>query len=164
VQERVGSNRWRETRFRLVCATNRDLLTEAAEGRFRQDLYYRVAGWTFHLPPLRDRREDILLFARHFLSQHHADGQAPELDQVVRDFLTAREYPGNVRDLRHLVARISYRHVGRGPVTLGDVPEDERPGESGGDDGLDEPVRRALASGATLKDIGRAAAEAAARA
>ena len=58
--KRVGSNTWQTTRFRLVCATNRDLLEEVARGRFRQDLYYRIAGWSRRLPPLRERPEDIL--------------------------------------------------------------------------------------------------------
>jgi transcriptional regulator with GAF, ATPase, and Fis domain len=161
--KRVGSNRWRESRFRLVCATNRDLLEEAGQGRFRQDLYYRIAGCAFRLPPLRERGQDITLFIRHFLAELSPDGEPPAIDDVVREFLTARDYPGNVRDLRHLVARISYRHVGPGPLTLGDIPEEERPPGDWSGDALDEPVRRALARGATLKDIGRAASESAVR-
>jgi transcriptional regulator with GAF, ATPase, and Fis domain len=165
--KRVGSNTWHSTRFRLVCATNRELLDEAAHGRFRLDLYYRIAGWTFRLPPLRERTDDILLLIRHFLGELCPDQQAPELDDVVRLFLLERDYPGNIRDLRHLVARLSYRHVGPGPVTLGDLPEQERPVPVGaGDalaDDLAEPVRRALARGLTLKDIGRGAADLAVR-
>jgi transcriptional regulator with GAF, ATPase, and Fis domain len=165
--KRVGSNTWRRAKFRLVCATNRDLLDEAAAGRFRRDLYYRIAGWTFRLPALRERSQDILLFISHFLSELRPDGMSPELDDVVREFLLAREYPGNVRDLRHLVSRLSYRHVGPGPLTLGDIPEEERATlrapEADHADELEAPVRRALDRGATLKDIGRAAAEAAVR-
>jgi transcriptional regulator with AAA-type ATPase domain len=153
--KRVGSNTWRETAFRLVCATNRDLLEEAAEGRFRRDLYYRIAGWSFRLPALRGRSQDILLFISHFLSELQPDGASPELDDVVREFLLAREYPGNVRDLRHLVSRLSYRHVGPGPLTLGDIPEEERAPQCTGDawraDELDEPVRRALARGVSAE-------------
>jgi transcriptional regulator with GAF, ATPase, and Fis domain len=160
--KQVGSNTWRNTSFRLVCATNRELLSEAAEGRFRRDLYYRIAGSTFHLPPLRERPQDIPLFIKHFLSEMRPDGLC-DLDDDVREFLLARSYPGNVRDLRHLVFRLSYRHVGPGPLTLGDVPEEERvvsprqPTQDGG--AFEEPVRRALARGATLKEIGRTAAE-----
>jgi transcriptional regulator with GAF, ATPase, and Fis domain len=165
--KRVGSNTWRKTNFRLVCATNRDLLDEAAAGRFRRDLYYRIAGWTFRLPALRERSQDILLFISHFLAELQPDGASPELDDVVREFLLAREYPGNVRDLRHLVSRLSYRHVGPGPLTLGDIPEEERTSRCGLDarpsDELEAPVRQALARGATLKEIGRAAAETAVR-
>jgi transcriptional regulator with GAF, ATPase, and Fis domain len=165
--KRVGSNTWRQTRFRLVCATNRDLLEEASQGRFRRDLYYRIAGWSFRLPALRERSQDILLFISHFLSELRPDGASPELDDVVREFLLARDYPGNVRDLRHLVSRLSYRHVGPGPLTLGDIPEEERASRCAADgwrvDDLEEPVRRALARGATLKEIGRAAGETAVR-
>jgi transcriptional regulator with GAF, ATPase, and Fis domain len=160
--KQVGSNTWRNTSFRLVCATNRKLLDEAAEGRFRPDLYYRIAGSTFHLPALRERSQDIPLFIQHFLSELRPDSRC-DLDDDVREFLLARSYPGNVRDLRHLVFRLSYRHVGPGPLTLGDIPEEERvtePRQPTTDrGGFDEPVRRALARGATLKEIGRTAAE-----
>ena len=160
--KRVGSNTWRETSFRLVCATNRDLRNDAAEGRFRADLYYRLAGATFTLPPLRERLADVPLFIRHFFGDER---EPPELDTAVRDHLLAREYPGNVRDLRQLVTRIRYRHVGPGPITLGDLPEEERePARDHGlDDELDSAVRRALAQGATLKEIGSAAMETAVR-
>jgi transcriptional regulator with GAF, ATPase, and Fis domain len=161
VFKRVGSNTWLETSFRLVCATNRDLRADTADGRFRADLYYRLAGATFRLPPLRERLSDVPLFIRHFLGEGlPEDEEVPELDGAVRDHLLAREYPGNVRDLRQLVTRIRYRHVGPGPVTLGDLPPEERrllhvddwrAGE------LETAVRRALAHGATLKEIGSAA-------
>src|SRR5690606_31880967 len=65
--KKVGSNTWKSTRFRLICATNRDLSEEVKKGRFRADLFYRIASWTFHLPPLRERKEDILPLALHFL-------------------------------------------------------------------------------------------------
>jgi transcriptional regulator with GAF, ATPase, and Fis domain len=79
-----------------------------------------------------------------------------------------RPYPGNVRELRQLVSRISQRHVGGGPLTLGDVPEDDRPRERSArtdwrDDGLEEVIRRALILGAGLREISHAAAEAAIR-
>jgi transcriptional regulator with GAF, ATPase, and Fis domain len=94
VQERtykpVGSNTWRQINFRLVCATNRELLREEALGQFRRDLYYRIAGWTCRLPPLRDRTEDILPLAEHFMRQLRPDGEVPELDDAVREYLLAR--------------------------------------------------------------------------
>ena len=67
--KRVGSNTWQHTDFRLVCATNRDLSAAVAAGQFRADLYYRIAGWLCRPPPLRERKEDILHLARHFLTQ-----------------------------------------------------------------------------------------------
>jgi transcriptional regulator with GAF, ATPase, and Fis domain len=123
--KRVGSNRWQETHFRLVCATNRDLAGDASDGRFRADLYFRLAVATIQLPALRERREDILKLARHFMSA--ASGGGADLSEPVRDLLQARDYPGNVRDLKQLISRIGLRHVGPGPVTAGDVPPSERP-------------------------------------
>ena len=123
---RVGSNVWQQTDFRLVCATNRDLLQEESQGRFRRDLYYRIAAWTCKLPSLRDHPEDILPLAEHFL-RHLRPNHEPEMDQAVRDYLCQRAYPGNVRDLKQVVSRMSYRHVGPGPLTAGDIPQEERP-------------------------------------
>ncbi|HEY0150879.1 MAG TPA: sigma 54-interacting transcriptional regulator [Longimicrobium sp.] len=164
--KRVGGNAWLKTRFRLVCATHRDLPAEVAAGRFRADLYYRLATVTCRMPPLRDRPEDILPLFLHFLAEAGAGGGSPELDEPVRELLLRREYPGNVRDLKQLAARIAYRHVGPGPITLGDLPEDERPPSPGSawpDPELEVSIRRALAQGVGLKDIGRLASETAIR-
>jgi transcriptional regulator with GAF, ATPase, and Fis domain len=165
--KRVGGNTWRNTDFRLVCATNRDLIEEQTRGRFRRDLYYRIASWTRRLPPLRERRDDIPLLTKYFIEQLRPDNP-PDLDDVVLDYLLARDYPGNVRDLKQLVTRIVQRHVGPGPVTAGDIPEDERPDpvdEMKGwrDEGLEGAIRLAIASGATLKEIERVAGELAER-
>jgi transcriptional regulator with GAF, ATPase, and Fis domain len=164
--KRVGSNEWRETRFRLVCATNKDLLAEAAAERFRRDFYYRIAAWRIDLPTLRDRREDIMSLTWHFLRRLRPDDEPCGLDEPVRDFLLRREYPGNVRDLRHLVTRMSHRHVGPGPMTLGDIPEEERqPARDVDwrDGGFERSIRTALTLGTGLKDITSAAAETAIR-
>src|SRR5207302_835000 len=115
--KRVGSNTWRRTTFRLVSATNRDLVQEESFGKFRRVLYYRLAGWSFRLPSLRERRSDIPLLARHFLNV--------ALESSVEELLMRREYPGNVRDLRQLMARIAARHVGSGPISVGDLPPDD---------------------------------------
>jgi transcriptional regulator with GAF, ATPase, and Fis domain len=123
--KRVGGNDWQRTSFRLVCATHRDLLREVEEGRFRADLYYRIAVATVGLPPLRDRAADILPLFRHFVRVVH--GHDLEVDPEVADLLQCRSYPGNVRDLRQLALRVLTRHVGKGPITVGDVPEEERP-------------------------------------
>lgn len=161
--KRVGGNTWLKTRFRLVCATHRDLQADVAAGLFRADLYYRLATVTCRMPPLRDRPEDILPLFRHFLAQAHPGREPPELAEPVRELLLRRAYPGNVRDLKQLAARIGYRHVGPGPITLGDVPEDERPAEEGGggwpDADFEVSIRRALAQGVGLKDISRLASE-----
>jgi transcriptional regulator with GAF, ATPase, and Fis domain len=165
--KRVGSNTWRKSAFRLVCATNRDLTTEKARGTFRNDFYYRIAGCTLHLPSLRERPEDILPLFRHFFRQLHPDRRPPELEGAVRDLLVNRSYPGNVRDLRSLVLRIIHRHLGAGFVTVGDIPDHERPGSAQPaawpNHSFEESIRRGLALGLQLEDITAAAAEIAAR-
>ncbi|MBJ6109682.1 sigma-54-dependent Fis family transcriptional regulator [Hymenobacter sp. BT523] len=123
--KRVGSNTWRQARFRLVSATNRDLLAEVQKGTFRQDLYYRVSGWTCHLPPLRERKEDIVPLAEYFFTQQH--GLRQPVDRQVYDFLQLRDYPGNVRELQQLITRIASKHVGEGPITIGDIPRSDWP-------------------------------------
>jgi transcriptional regulator with GAF, ATPase, and Fis domain len=165
--KRVGSNTWRRSAFRLVCATNRDLATEKARGTFRNDFYYRIAGCTLHLPSLRERSEDILPLFRHFFRQLHPDRQPPALEGAVRDLLVNRSYPGNVRDLRSLVLRIIHRHLGAGFVTVGDIPDQERPGSAQPaawpDHQFEESIRRGLAMGVKVEDITAAAAEVATR-
>jgi transcriptional regulator with GAF, ATPase, and Fis domain len=161
--KRVGGNSWLKTDFRLVCATNRNLFEEQLHDRFRRDLYYRIATWTCHLPPLRERQDDILVLATHFINQLRPD-DPPELDDAVSQYFLIREYPGNVRDLKQLVARMVQRHVGPGPITVGDIPEDERPGaaEDSGSwnrDELETAVRKAVASGLGIKEIERTAGE-----
>jgi transcriptional regulator with PAS, ATPase and Fis domain len=125
--KRVGSNTWRKSAFRLICATNRDLAAAQANGTFRGDFYYRIAGCRLHLPSLRERPEDILPLFRHFFREAQPGRGTPELEGAVHDLLVNRSYPGNVRDLRSLALRIGHRHLGAGLVTVGDVPDDERP-------------------------------------
>jgi len=167
VQERsykpIGSNHWQRTEFRLLCATNRDLEQEVLRGRFRADLFYRIAAWRCRTPPLRERREDVLPLAAHFLARLAAPAAAPELDPGVRDYLLARDYPGNVRELRQLVTRAWHRHVGHGPITLGDVPPDERPPgcepASWPDPGFEAAIGQAIALGVPLARITQAAGD-----
>jgi DNA-binding NtrC family response regulator len=160
--KRVGSNTWRRTTFRLVSATNRDLLQAASSGKFRQDLYYRLAGWSFRSPALSERRGDIRMLAHHFLGELYPGRAAPQLSTNVAELLRQRDYPGNVRDLRQLVARIATRHVGSGPITVGDLPREDRPESAAAQtDGIDfEPaVRAALSRGLSLKDVTQLAAD-----
>jgi len=165
--KRVGSNVWQQTRFRLVCATNRDLLEAQSKGRFRADFYSRIAGWTLRVPPLRERPEDILPLVRHFIEKIAPIRKAVDIDEPVRAFLLDREYRANVRDLKQLVSRIMQRHVGPGPITVGDIPEEERPTQNLSatwrDVVFESRIRAALAQGLHLKDIGRAAKETAER-
>jgi len=161
--KRVGSNTWQHAVFRLVCATNRDLEDEVAKGRFRADLFYRIAGWRCKTPPLRERGDDILPLVRHFLSQLAPPGWPFELDAAVREYLLTREYPGNVRDLRQCVTRIWHRHTGPGPITIGDVPPEERQLATlqrvWPDCGFENAIRRALDLGMGLGRIGQAAGD-----
>jgi DNA-binding NtrC family response regulator len=105
--ERVGSSRTRRADVRLLSATNARLDGEVEAGRFRQDLYFRLRTVEIHLPPLRDRREDIAPLASHFLEAHatryrkHLTG----FDEAAMKVLLAHEWPGNVRELDHAVER-----------------------------------------------------------
>jgi DNA-binding NtrC family response regulator len=163
--KRVGGNTWFKTDFRLVCATNRDLSREVTDGRFRADLYYRLAGAVFRVPSLAQRREDAIPLAQAFLSA--AQTEASTFDDAVNEYLLARDYPGNVRDLKQLVFRMSLRHAGPGPITVGDIPEDDRPVQAAPpawlDGDLDLSIRRALLSGAGLKEIGKVTSDIAIR-
>jgi transcriptional regulator with GAF, ATPase, and Fis domain len=166
--KRVGGNTWRRTDFRLVCATNRDLLALVRSGGFRADLYYRIASFVCKLPALRERPEDIIPLAQHFLQQICSNGEKPDLDPAVRDYLLRKEYPGNVRDLRQVVSRLMYRYAGDGTITVGNIPPEERPPpEPEMGHWLDLPfersIQRAVLFGAGLKEIGRAAEDVAIR-
>lgn len=105
--ERVGSSKTRKVNVRLLSATNADLNAEVAEGRFRQDLLFRLNTVEIHLPPLRDRREDIRPLAEHFLRQHserYRRGPMTFTRQAL-DALREHPWPGNVRELDHVVER-----------------------------------------------------------
>jgi DNA-binding NtrC family response regulator len=92
---------------RVFSATNADLAAQVADGRFRQDLLFRLNTIEVHLPPLRDRREDIPLLANHFLAQHaaHYRRAIAVFDEGAVKALLAHSWPGNVRELDHAVER-----------------------------------------------------------
>lgn len=166
--KRVGGNAWHRTSFRLICATNRDLRKQVQRGAFRADLYYRIASYVCKLPPLRERPEDILPLAYHFLKQLGADRSPPVLDDPVQEYLLRREYPGNVRDLKQVVARMLCRHAGQGAITVGCIPPDDRPiwtesWDEWRDAGFERAVRVALNRGIGLKTISRGIEETAIR-
>ena len=104
---RLGSTRPTPIDVRLVCATNADIHREVAEGRFRQDLLYRINTIEVTMPPLRDRGEDIILLAEHFLTVYaHKYGKATlTLSRDARQKLLRHAWPGNVRELMHAVER-----------------------------------------------------------
>jgi DNA-binding NtrC family response regulator len=124
---RVGGNEEIPVEFRLVAATNRDLESEVASGRFRTDLYYRLKVVTVALPPLRERAEDIPLLVAHFIERFNAqlgrsvNRVAPGLLAVLRD----HPWPGNVRELRNAVENMVLFCRGD-ELTLADLPAEYR--------------------------------------
>ena len=105
--ERVGSSRTFRANVRLISATNADLPAEVAAGRFRQDLLFRLNTVHLHLPPLRERREDIELLAQHFLKRHAERYRKgfTGFDESALQALRAHAWPGNVRELDHAIER-----------------------------------------------------------
>jgi len=105
--ERVGSSRTRRANVRILSATNSDLGEEVGAGRFRQDLLFRLNTIEIHLPPLRERREDIPALATHFLKVHVARYRKPisGFDAPTLQALLAHSWPGNIRELDHAIER-----------------------------------------------------------
>ncbi|HRJ47084.1 MAG TPA: sigma-54 dependent transcriptional regulator [Opitutaceae bacterium] len=105
--ERVGSSKTHHANVRLISATNADLPAEVTAGRFRQDLLFRLNTIHIHLPPLRDRREDIALLAQHFLKAHveRYRKAITGFDDAALETMRAYAWPGNVRELDHAVER-----------------------------------------------------------
>jgi DNA-binding NtrC family response regulator len=118
---RVGANEAIPVDVRVLAATNKDLGRLVKEGRFREDLYYRVNVVTLRLPPLRERREDIPLLAEHFAAKHgRPEGSA--VTPQARELLLSYDWPGNVRELENVIARaLALNHAGL--VVPEDLPE-----------------------------------------
>jgi transcriptional regulator with GAF, ATPase, and Fis domain len=123
--KKLGSNIWKQTNFRLISATNRDLKIECEKGCFRSDLYDRISLWKCYMPTLDERKEDIPLLVDHFLKRKFPEA-APVIDDSVMEYLVQRSYPGNIRELQNLIARIALKYIGKGPITFGDIPEYDR--------------------------------------
>jgi PAS domain S-box-containing protein len=105
--ERLGNSRTMRTDARLIAATNRDLSTMVTESKFRSDLFYRLEVFPIHVPPLRDRREDIPLLVRHFV-QHFSRQLGKSIDSIptaVMAALTNYNWPGNIRELQNVIER-----------------------------------------------------------
>jgi two-component system NtrC family response regulator len=106
--ERVGSHEKIPVDIRIVAATNKNLLEQMENGGFRQDLYYRINTFTLNLPPLRERREDVLPLARHFLdmqARRRKGGRRKRLSGEAEQLLLDYSWPGNVRELRNAMER-----------------------------------------------------------
>ncbi|MBD3307383.1 response regulator [candidate division KSB3 bacterium] len=102
--ERVGGIRTIETDVRIIAATNEDLEKAVEEGRFREDLYYRINVIPLVLPPLRQRREDIPLLAKHFV-ENHSHGRIQAISDEAIQMLMNYDWPGNVRELENIIER-----------------------------------------------------------
>jgi len=104
---RVGESRGRTVDVRILSATNADLATEVRSGRFREDLLFRLNTVRIHLPPLRERREDIPVLASHFLGRYAARyrKKLSGFDGAASSALLRHSWPGNVRELAHVVER-----------------------------------------------------------
>jgi two-component system response regulator AtoC len=145
--ERVGGNEFLVTDVRMISATNRDLPALIAEGRFREDLFYRLNVVTIELPPLRARREDIPLLGEHIVSRLARKYHWPQLalsSEALQE-LSTQSWPGNVRELQNVLARAAIR--ARGRVILA---EDLRPSPLSADGLTTDP---ALEHGMSLKEI-----------
>jgi len=120
--ERIGDTRTRKVNVRVIAATNRDLTKEVDEGRFREDLFYRLSVFPIEVPPLRERREDIAPLALHFLCQsaRRMNRPEPKITQAALTQLTSYDWPGNVRELQNVIER-SLIIWQEGPLTF-DLP------------------------------------------
>ncbi len=121
----VGSSREIPVNVRIIAATNENLRQAQELGNFREDLYHRLNEFEIKVPSLRDRRDDILLFARHFLKQANADlkksvlGFEPEVEAVFFDY----NWPGNLREMKNVIKRATLLTV-RNTISLHEIPSD----------------------------------------
>jgi DNA-binding NtrC family response regulator len=121
----IGSTRSRKVDIRFIAATNRDVTHAVKEGRLREDLFYRINVVTLHLPPLRERREDIPVLAERFLNRYANElGKGNlKLDPSVERILMEYQWPGNIRELRNIMERAAL--ISRGKVVRQeDIPEE----------------------------------------
>ena len=147
--QRIGSDRLHRVDVRVVAATNRDLAAEVERGRFRADLYHRLAVYPIRVPPLRERREDIPLLATHFAdAARRRLGLGPlRLSEEARARLAAADWPGNVRELENVVSRAVLRAAAGqppgAPVVVGRAHLDVGPASSAGEARGASPARAA---------------------
>jgi anaerobic nitric oxide reductase transcription regulator len=118
--QRPGSDRLRKVDVRVIAATNRDLRAAIAQGRFRADLYHRLAVYPLHVPPLRERGRDVLSLAGSFLeeNQQRLGARNLRLTPAAKEALLAHRWPGNVRELEHVLSRAALRAI-NDPVRSG---------------------------------------------
>ena len=118
---KIGTNTPRQVDVRVVAATNSDLVKLMAAGRFRKDLYYRLRGGWLHLPPLRERKQDIPLLVGRFMEEFGAIGGSGGIEEEAMDLLMDYDYPGNIRELRSIVQSAVNLTQG-GPISVKTLP------------------------------------------
>ena len=157
--QRVGSTQPRETDVRIIAATNRDPELAVAQGRLREDLFYRLNVFPIDLPPLRERREDVPLLAEHFLATiNRREGAVRRFSPAALDRLAGYRWPGNVRELRNVVQRAYVMADGATitdqwlPLNAG-IPVGINPTTAGGSGGVAPSV--AVPLGSTLAEVER---------
>jgi DNA-binding NtrC family response regulator len=131
--KRVGGTRDIQVEVRIVAATNRDLETQVHEGKFREDLFYRLKVIPIRLPSLRERREDVPLLVQHFLDHFNREMRknTTSVDPAALELLTAYDWPGNIRELRNAVERIMILES-KELIEVGDLPAAIRQGVRAG--------------------------------
>lgn len=154
--ERLGGREPIPVDVRIIAATNRDLESALADGRFREDLYYRLKVVTLWLPPLRDRLEDIPLLAEYFLARfgQEMDIDNPGMTEIARNILNSYHWPGNVRELANTIQKALIFSRGC-PICQEDISQaiygrkgPSRAMPEGSDEAVRQWIRRSLASGA----------------
>jgi two-component system, NtrC family, response regulator AtoC len=150
--ERVGSNTPIKVNTRVIAATNRSLAKEVAEGRFREDLYYRLNVIALELPPLRERMDDVPLLVEHFLQKYRNDApnNSPRISEEALDALMTYSWPGNVRELENTVHR-SIILARSSVITPQHIVFTGAPGRH--ESSADEDIEDQIAAGVKLKDI-----------
>jgi DNA-binding NtrC family response regulator len=128
---RIGSARVGRVDVRIIAATNRDLESLVSEGKFREDLYYRLNVVSIYLPPLRQRRCDVPLLIDHFIAAYAAEGEKVRISPAARGAVVAYDYPGNVRELENIVRRFLALSEAR-LVAIDHLPSKLRGGEAAG--------------------------------
>lgn len=123
---RLGSNEPRKANVRFVSATNKDLKAMTSEGRFREDLYFRIKGSEIHLPPLRERREDVPRIVRHAIAKFAAQMKidVPDITDAAMMRLTSYSWPGNVRQLLNVVQTMVVMGAGQGTLDARHIPDE----------------------------------------
>jgi len=121
--ERVGGSELIRVNVRVICTSNRELAQEVERGRFRRDLYYRICGFQLHVPPLRERKEDLPLLVWHFVNQYAREvrRRIAQLDGRMLEVFDSYHWPGNVRELRNTVRTALV--LGTGPVLSLENPD-----------------------------------------